>query len=191
MQKLLTEYSLAKPSFCWWDDIFTDDELDYLQDLASYAEDDAFVGDGVTDSDIRRSKLKWINYKDHDWVFDRLSHIISSINTQYYRFRLDGFGEAIQLTNYDSVNEGTYNWHQDFGANCGPSRKLSIVMQLSCPSQYEGGNLEIMTGKEPEQIEKKRGLITIFPSYTLHRVTPVTAGTRQSLVAWITGPEFT
>jgi PKHD-type hydroxylase len=29
-----------------------------------------------------------------------------------------------------------------------------------------------------------------FPSYVLHRVKPVTKGTRNSLVAWISGPEF-
>jgi PKHD-type hydroxylase len=30
----------------------------------------------------------------------------------------------------------------------------------------------------------------LFPSYTLHRVTPVTEGTRYSMVGWITGKPF-
>jgi PKHD-type hydroxylase len=37
---------------------------------------------------------------------------------------------------------------------------------------------------------KKRGLITVFPSWTLHQVTPVVKGTRQTLVTWISGPAF-
>jgi PKHD-type hydroxylase len=64
------------------------------------------------------------------------------------------------------------------------------VLQLSDPSQYEGGNLQVMTGGEPTNVSKQRGLIAVFPAYTLHQVTPVTQGTRQSLVAWISGPPF-
>jgi len=39
-------------------------------------------------------------------------------------------------------------------------------------------------------MQKKRGLITVFPAWTLHQVTPVTKGTRQTLVTWVCGPEF-
>ena len=35
-----------------------------------------------------------------------------------------------------------------------------------------------------------RGSIIIFPSYTWHRVTPVTRGTRLSLVQWNLGPGY-
>ena len=83
-----------------------------------------------------------------------------------------------------------YGWHQDYGGKLSPSRKLSLVLQLADPSQYEGGNLQVMTGGEPTNVRKQRGLITVFPAYTLHQVTPVTQGTRQSLVAWISGPPF-
>ena len=37
---------------------------------------------------------------------------------------------------------------------------------------------------------KERGTVIAFPSYQLHRVTPVTAGIRKSLVAWVLGPDF-
>ena len=65
-----------------------------------------------------------------------------------------------------------------------------MVLQLSDPSEYEGGELQLLTGKEPTTIQKQRGLITVFPAWTLHQVTPVTKGTRQTLVAWISGPSF-
>jgi PKHD-type hydroxylase len=65
-----------------------------------------------------------------------------------------------------------------------------MVVQLSDPREYEGGELQILNRKEPTSMEKKRGLITVFPAWTLHQVTPVTKGTRQTLVAWISGPEF-
>ena len=64
-------------------------------------------------------------------------------------------------------------------------------MQLSDPVDYEGGVLEIQPyGEQVIRTRKQRGLIVAFPSWTLHQVTPVTQGSRQSLVAWISGPPF-
>ena len=190
MEHLLTDYSKPRPPFCWWGNAFTAEQLDYLQGLAAGATDDGQVGGAQVAHEVRRSQVRWLkSCPDHDWVFQKLAHVVSSLNAEHYRFDLTGFGEQLQLTNYDSSQLGKYDWHQDFGTD-GPSRKLSVVVQLSDPAQYEGGNLEIMTTGNPQRVEKRRGLITVFPSYTLHRVTPVTEGNRQSLVAWITGPEF-
>jgi PKHD-type hydroxylase len=61
---------------------------------------------------------------------------------------------------------------------------------LSDPSEYDGGDLEIFTGTESVALEKKKGIIHAFPSYVMHRVTPVTRGTRRTLVVWIAGPKF-
>jgi len=47
-----------------------------------------------------------------------------------------------------------------------------------------------LTKRESTAIKKQRGLIVAFPAWTLHRVTPVVKGSRQSLVAWISGPAF-
>jgi PKHD-type hydroxylase len=77
--------------------------------------------------------------------------------------------------------------------NCGLNirvRKLSLVIQLSDEEDYVGGNLELKFGKEPVILSKKRGTMLLFPYYVLHRVTPVTEGTRYSLVSWVTGPAF-
>jgi len=69
-------------------------------------------------------------------------------------------------------------------------RKLSLVLQLTDPEEYEGGDLELMTSSDPIAVLKQRGLISVFPSFVLHRVTPVTKGTRRTLVVWACGPEF-
>ena len=72
-------------------------------------------------------------------------------------------------------------------------RKLSMVIQLSDPKDYEGGILEIHANEHypppPDEL-KRRGTIVVFPSFLRHRVIPVTKGVRYSLVAWIEGPHF-
>lgn len=190
MQHLLTPYSTKLETHAWWEGAFTEQELNILQEMAKVATTEAQVGGAEVNNNIRRSEVTWLsNKKKTRWVFEKLSHVISSLNADYFQFDLTGFGEKIQLTNYKESNEGFYGWHQDFGKE-GVSRKLSVALQLTDPSEYEGGNLQILTGSNPLTIKKQKGLIVVFPSWTVHQVTPVTKGSRQSLVTWITGPSF-
>ena len=70
---------------------------------------------------------------------------------------------------------------------------------MSDPEDYEGGLLEFDLRNIGEintnNIIKckeilPKGSIVVFPSYTWHRVSPVTSGTRLSLVQWNLGPGF-
>jgi PKHD-type hydroxylase len=71
-------------------------------------------------------------------------------------------------------------------------RKISIIIQLTDPSEYEGGEFEMDYQYEQPNKEdlKKKGTIIVFPSFIPHRVTELTKGTRKSLVAWVEGPKF-
>jgi PKHD-type hydroxylase len=196
MQYMLTPYAQAQEPFAWWEGAFNEQQLNWLQQQARNWQQKAAVGGGgvgVTDPNIRRSGLHWLpNNNETQWVFETLGHVVSSLNAQFFGFDLLGFGEQIQLTNYDGSEQGMYGWHVDMGPHTtSPCRKLSIVVQLSDPVDYEGGVLELQpSGKDVVKMRKQRGLVVAFPSWTLHQVTPVTQGNRQSLVAWISGPPF-
>jgi len=192
MQHLLTPYAKAIEPFVWWEGAFTETELNWLQQKAKAAEQNALVGtetEGAVNPNIRRSQVSWLeNNPNTKWVFEKLGHAASQLNADYFRFDLTGFGESLQLTNYDQSENGMYGWHQDYNSKV--SRKLSLTVQLTDASEYEGGNLQIMTSGNPANARKQRGLIVAFPSYVLHQITPVTQGSRQSLVAWVSGPAF-
>jgi PKHD-type hydroxylase len=192
MQYVITPHAPRIEPFVWWEGAFTEQELDWLQAKAKSAEQTAQVGGGdggVVNSNLRRSQVSWLtNTPDTQWVFGKLAHVVSQMNAQHFHFDLIGFGESLQLTNYDQSENGMYGWHQDYGG--GISRKLSMAVQLTDPSEYEGGNLQVLTGQKELNVRKQRGLIAIFPSYIVHQVTPVTQGSRQSLVAWVSGPAF-
>lgn len=193
MQHLLTPYAKRIEPFAWWEGAFSEEELNWLQQKARDADQNATVGlgggVGGVNPNVRRSQISWLeNNPNTKWVFEKLGHVASQLNADNFRLDLMGFGEKLQLTNYDQSENGMYGWHQDYGN--GISRKLSLVVQLADPSEYEGGNLQIMTTGNPVNVRKQRGLIAAFPSYVLHQVTPVTQGSRQSLVAWVSGPAF-
>jgi PKHD-type hydroxylase len=97
--------------------------------------------------------------------------------------------QRVQIGRY--VDGGHYAYHKDteLPNNQKISRKLSAVLFLSDPKDYEGGIFEV---EELEgQIDKMpQGSIIVFPSYVKHRVTPVTSGERYTAVAWAIGPAF-
>jgi PKHD-type hydroxylase len=175
--------------YACWDGLFTEAELDALEGIASAAKDGTTVGDASgwrQDDQVRRSRVSWV--VGEGWLYERLQPVIETLNARHWGLDLVGFGEAFQATRYESTEDAHYDWHQDFGAVV--SRKLSVVIQLTDPANYDGGDLQIMTGPQPMAVEKLRGRVVLFPSYQLHRVTPVTSGIRHSLVAWISGPRF-
>ena len=62
---------------------------------------------------------------------------------------------------------------------------VSFTLFLSSPQDYEGGEL-IVEGVQSEQSYKlEAGSAIVYPSTTLHRVNPVTKGTRLVVVGWV------
>ena len=144
-----------------------------------------------TKEKIRKSQVGWIpQVKRHMWIYERLSKLALEANKQMWNFDLVGMEEQAQYS-VCPPEGGHYDWHIDIGSGVGRSnRKISICVQLSDPSEYEGGELVMKTGVHENPIERDLGLASVFPSYLLHRVTPVTRGERRSLVLWVTGPSF-
>lgn len=97
------------------------------------------------------------------------------------RFKfLHGFAESPQVAIYRATDAGHFVWHSDIGG--GPisaKRKLTLVLQLSSSEMYEGGSLEVMPGAQVLKASRAQGCATVFPSFTLHQVTPVCSGVRQ------------
>ena len=79
----------------------------------------------------------------------------------------------------------------------GKVRKISMTLNLSDPKTYEGGDFKLHVGSDKNNIEKlnfkiyknirPQGSVIFFPGFTNHCVTPVTSGTRYSLVIWFLG----
>lgn len=147
--------------------------------------------DNETVKKIRRTNVAWIiaNKDENKWIFERLTGAINQINKQFYNFDLDKI-ENLQFSEYREDEKGFYGKHIDMLMNSFNVRKLSVSVQLTDENSYEGGDLLMHTGSTPYKTTRKKGSVIAFPSYTLHEVTPVTKGTRHSLVAWAVGPMF-
>ena len=80
----------------------------------------------------------------------------------------------------------------------GKVRKISMTLNLTDPNEYSGGNLKFDFGLHNKKTDRShvckeirpKGSIIFFPSFTHHTITPITKGTRYSLVTWLLGNPF-
>ncbi|MCB9959008.1 MAG: Fe2+-dependent dioxygenase [Rhodospirillaceae bacterium] len=80
----------------------------------------------------------------------------------------------------------TYGDHTDNAILGGRMRSdMSMTIFLNDPKDYDGGELVMNTDIRPERYKLPPGHAVIYPTYFLHRVAPVTRGTRLAVVGWI------
>lgn len=179
--------------YAYWEELFTDEECEKIISIGSNKIlETASIGgktNSTSEESIRDSKISWLTPADEmSWVYQRISDVSHLLNEKFFKFDLFGIVESMQFTKYEEPY-GKYNQHTDTIFN-GNVRKLSISVQLSDPDTYTGGNLNLYRDKKPTTMIKSRGSLVAFPSYTLHEITPITSGTRYSLISWITGVPF-
>ena len=150
--------------------------------------DDAVAG-GKVNPAYRRAKVGWIyRTNESQWLYQAIAEWAQNSNQNMWHLDITSLTESVQYGRYDSEDKGHYEMHMDLGASM-PNRKLSICVQLDQPGEdYEGGEFEFQTGKEVFTPVFEKGDVIVFPSFHLHRVKPVTAGVRRSLVTWVHGP---
>ena len=153
----------------------------------------------------RNSDLVWLN---DSWIYRELHPYVHIANKEAgWNFEWSR-SESCQFTKYK--HNQYYDWHCDSwdkpyekkGPDNGKIRKLSMTCQLTDGSEYTGGELEFdfrnydpHMRDESQHLKKTKeilpkGSIIVFPSFVWHRVKPVTAGTRYSLVVWHLGKPF-
>jgi len=144
---------------------------------------------GGTDTKKRITKISWIPFQEMGHMYQDLNKFIQQANKNHFGFGDIRITEQAQFTEYPEG--GFYDWHMDCDVNMEhepPVRKISMTLLLNDPSEFEGGDLELMA--PGRYAELKQGHAIIFASFLNHRVNPVTRGMRQSLVVWFGGKSF-
>ena len=156
---------------------------------------DAEVGNGkgikggVIDTKTRTSHISWIQFKKMPEMYKNIEKIMKATNGNHFGFDGMTITEPTQYTEYPEG--GFYDWHVDNDVNMQhepPVRKISMTLLLSSESDFEGGDLELMS--EGKIGKLKQGQAIFFASFVRHRVKPVIRGNRKSLVMWFGGTPF-
>ncbi len=167
-------------------------------DLGNNKWKQATIGDknaldvGKIDTKTRETDVAWSN---DDWLYEVCWHYLHTANrNSNWNFEISSC-EPMQITKYKK--NGHYEFHQDGNGFSrydntenkflhNKTRKLSMTIVLN--EDYEGGEFEFF--QDINLIKEKMGTVIVFPSYMVHKVRPITKGTRYSLVAWFCGEPF-
>lgn len=156
-----------------------------LPETKEVAQATTFGGENL---DYRRSRVAWLSENEQvkAWITPYAQESAAIMGIE-----LSG-GVEVQYTEYHASEGGKYDWHHDvdWNSTANTDRKLSLTIQLSHPSEYDGGDFEFSEVTALPDYAKEQGTVMVFPSYLAHRVTPLTRGIRRSLVAWFSGPTW-
>jgi PKHD-type hydroxylase len=189
--KFITRHRTAPVNYSnyyYFANAFTETELSLIKKLGDNAtKERAGVTDKGVFTDYRISEIGWIAPDDDsNWLYEKIGDFVMEANDAMWGFDVSGYHDQFQHTTYYGGG-GHYDWHTDCGPNMA-NRKVSVVCQLSKPEDYTGGDLNINGGAGILTAPRDYNTVIIFPSFVLHRVTPVLTGTRKSLVTWLAGP---
>jgi PKHD-type hydroxylase len=181
-------------NYYWFENAFDEKTIQTILNQVNLIKSQKGVtGDNQTsDSLIRSSTIKWIP-QTLEWIplYEQCLELVMEANKSMWNLDISNVLDSIQYTEYYASDQGHYDWHMDVGSGRMSHRKLSLVVQISDPVEYDGGDLELwFGGKDYRSIPKALGNAVIFPSFYMHRVTPVTRGIRKSLVLWVGGTPY-
>jgi len=139
---------------------------------------------------MRKTDIIWT---DEQWLYELFLPYMINANTNW-NLNIDS-AEAFQLGRYK--DGGHYDYHTDGDGlkpidvppehhMYGKTRKISMVLWLN--EDFEGGEFQFYPSICTDgPIKPTKGTLIFFPSWHMHKVHPVTKGTRYSLVTWFNG----
>jgi len=182
-----------KTQYCYFPDQFDENERkEIIYKYSKYLFKASVGASEEPSNDWRSSNIAWM--KDDSKVYSKISKIFKDANKQFFGIDVDYLDLDIQFTEYVAEEEGHYKTHIDSQLwelnNCF-DRKLSLVILLNDPHEFEGGEFELTnlltqkSGKVEELLNP--GTAIVFPGIFPHKVNKITKGKRYTLVAWAYG----
>jgi PKHD-type hydroxylase len=212
--------------YWYYETLFWPEQIMRIREICEKSEEEEALTYGIENPEnanhtIRKNKVSW---HDNEELYSMIRPTIVDVNERTgWNYNITAI-EPFQYTVYYG-DQNHYHWHTDTIVNdrtlqpdCPEDhilkntvRKISCSIQLTDPSEYDGGEFELLSLKEKkeenreEQLNldgynvmepiklphfKEKGSALFFPSFTYHRVKPVTRGIRRSLVIWLRGPKW-
>lgn len=178
-------------NYYYFNEVFNPNELnEIIKTCESLPKQIVTEGYESTDDSIRRSEISYLDYNDDNhWIFERVYEYINQSNIDMgWNFDIDGIESSIEYSVYYD-NSGHFNWYCDMLLD-NNNNKLIAYLDLSTKEEYKGGDLQINLGSTISDVDSNVGTLTIFPTYLLHRVTPIMSGVKRSLIIRATGKSF-
>jgi len=163
------------PQFVAARGLFTSNQCETLLEKTRFYRSDS-------ESFGRRVDISYLKPEQFSWVFEKIASVASRKNL--WGLALSAISEPMRIQRYRRRDYS--DPHSDYDYATPDHSKLTVIVPLVDRGDWDGGVLEI--GNSFLAPRMQQGDAVIFPSFSLHRVTPVIRGVRIVLSAWISGP---
>jgi PKHD-type hydroxylase len=134
--------------------------------------------------------------EESKWLYEKAMGVVFKANEENFKYKISSKVKDGYIVRYTKPGMLS-SWHSDGFSNMGEEhnsprakRKLTLVVQLSTPKEYEGCELKFFAYNHPKADLSKQGTAVVFSSFEFHSVTPLISGERRSLVFFVEGPRF-
>ena len=145
--------------------------------------------DGSRVTSLRRTCAScWVpKSNSFKWLYSYVAAVTDEVNKEHYRFDITDM-QQLQVLRYRPGQ--WFKWHFDTIETEGDIRKMTMVINLSRPSDYWLGGLRVDGNWHNVEQSRDQGSASFFPAWMKHCARAPIFGTRWVLVAWITGPAW-
>jgi PKHD-type hydroxylase len=168
-------------------DLFTKEECEKIQ--ASCIEDLWLPSKVIGEKSLHKSTRQKLRGEIAGFPFDNIRSVTKTVNDDIYDFRLLGIIDQDFPQVFKYAEGDYYNWHMEINPMA-PSRKLSFIVNLSDPADYEGGEIEFLNMNSSSFTVNEQGSCLVFPSFLTYKINPVTKGSKQIIVGHVHGALF-
>jgi len=190
----MNEQNFQRADYWIYPNILDDEQIERIMKIG---DTDQWLDAAVaveSNHEIRKTELAWSN---DQWLYDTFWSLMEMANVNAnWNFEISA-AESFTLGKYE--DGGHYKFHLDGNGVTplnypgneflhGKTRKISFVAWLN--EDFEGGEFEFHPSTVPAEnglIKPTKGTVIFFPSWYLHKVHPVTKGTRYALITWFNG----
>lgn len=167
-------------------DLLTPKELSQLRVIAS---ESTFVNGRISNPHNKTKNNLQVDFASPG--YQQSSQLLMNVLARHEGFRNFSFPSRIApplLCKYD--NAMSYGVHSDNAFLSLPKQlpmrsDLSVTVFINDPSTYDGGELTLHLESRPVRIKMPAGGAVVYPSTTLHEVTPVTRGQRTVAITFV------
>jgi PKHD-type hydroxylase len=121
--------------------------------------------------------------------FMNIRSVTKKANDEIYDFNLLGIIDQDFPQVFKYSEKEYYDWHFDLNIMM-PSRKITFIINLTDPEEYQGGAIEFLNIDTADANISEQGSCLIFPSYIPYRINPIKKGIKHILVGHIHGALF-
>ena len=139
--------------------------------------------------DLHRSTRQKLRGNVEGFPFVDVRDVTKNANDSIYDFNLLGIIDQDYPQVFKYTEKDYYNWHIEL-TPVAPSRKISFIINLTDPSEYEGGAIEFLNIDTSTANVNEQGACLIFPSFIPYKINTIKKGTAHFIIGHVHGALF-